>query len=358
MDWERQILDNSVRQYLWVAGIMLLTLVLNRYVSSLVNKLIYLIFRRLYVGDRFKQFEQQVLGSMQWLLMLLVFVFALETLNYPQSWRIQLFGVGLFTILHKIKWAVLLLAVLAVGLNVTKFVLTIWTERARAAHNHGVVQIIPFLGDLIRVLLYLIFFFVLLGGIFNINITSLLAGIGLGGLAIAFAAQESIKDLFGSLTIFFDKPFTVGDVVRVNGVEGTVEAIGFRSTRIRTYDQTFVTVPNKRMLESNVDNLSNRSHRRVRSVLRLSYRTPPDALHAMVTDLRTLFSAHPVLNTMSVSVAVDELTLNGIQLVVTYFVPMMDWDKHMLLKEEINLKLLEVIHRHGGQLMESVGFGN
>ncbi len=358
MDWERQILDNSVRQYLWVAGIMLLTLVLNRYVSSLVNKLIYLVFRRLYAGDRFKQFEQQVLGSMQWLLLLLVFVFALETLNYPQSWRIQLFGLGLFTILHKVKWAVLLLAVLAVGLNVTRFVLSIWTERARAVHNHGVVQIIPFFGDLIRVLLYLIFFFVLLGGIFDINITSLLAGIGLGGLAIAFAAQESIKDLFGSLTIFFDKPFAVGDIVKVDGVEGTVEAIGFRSTRIRTYDQTFVTVPNKRMLESNVDNLSNRAYRRVRSTLRLSYRTPPNVLRAIVADLRNLFNAHSMLNTVPAAVAVDELTVNGIQLVVTYFVPMMDLDKHMQLKEEINLQLLEVIHRHGGQLMESTGVGN
>ena len=91
--------------------------------------------------------------------------------------------------------------------------------------------------------------------IFNIDVTALAAGVGIGGIAIAMASKESLENLLGSFTIFFDKPFLVGDLVTTGNITGTVEKVGFRSTRIRTFDKSIVTVPNKNMISAELDNL-------------------------------------------------------------------------------------------------------
>lgn len=342
MDLDQTFLDNSLRDYLLVGGILLITLLVNRYLSGSINRAIYVVFRRLSDENRFKEFQQYVLRSMEVLLLLLVFVFSVERLHFPQAWNITLFGTDMFHIAHMLKWVVVLTALLQVVLNIIRFVGSVMMERARQHGLKSQEQLIPFFRDLTRVVMFVLYFLVLLGVVFKLNITSVLAGLGIGGLAVAFAAQESIKDLFGSVTIFFDQPFSVGDIVNVNGVEGTVEAIGFRSTRIRTYDQTYVTVPNKRMIETNVDNLSLRTRRRVRTLLRISYGTSPEKLTALVSGLRNYFERHEHFGLSPSFVTVDDLSDNGIVILVIYFIPVLEPDVHPYLKEEVNLKILEL----------------
>lgn len=346
MNLEQTFLDNTLRDYMIVGAVMLATLLVNRFLSGSISRLIYTIFSRLTDENRFKYFQAYVLRSMQWFMLLLILVLAVEKLHFPKAWNISLFNTSLFAVVHMIKWVVVLTALLQVVLNILRYVDSVMTERARQQGLKGQEQLIPFFRDITRVAIYLVYFLVLLGVVFKLNITSVLAGLGIGGLAVAFAAQESIKDLFGSVTIFFDKPFAVGDIVNVNGVEGTVEAIGFRSTRIRTYDQTFVTVPNKRMIETNVDNLSRRERRRVRTLLRLSYQTPPAVLKLLVSDLRRYFESHPHFGQAPSIVTVDDLSDNGIVVVVIYFIPVLQPDVHPVLKEEANLKMLELADAH------------
>ena len=95
---------------------------------------------------------------------------------------------------------------------------------------------------------------IILSNIFDVNVAALAAGLGVGGVAVALASKESLENLLGSFTIFFDKPFTVGDTVTLGGVTGTVEKVGFRSTRIRTFDKSIVTVPNKNIISINIFN--------------------------------------------------------------------------------------------------------
>src|SRR6185295_11619359 len=101
----------------------------------------------------------------------------------------------------------------------------------------------------------------------------LIAGLGIGGLALALAAKETIENLFASFTIFLDKPFTIGDLVQVGSVTGKVESIGFRSTRIRTAEKSFVTVPNKKMVDVELENQSERFERRAYFTIGLTYAT-------------------------------------------------------------------------------------
>ena len=98
-------------------------------------------------------------------------------------------------------------------------------------------QLIPFIIEIGKILIYVLGAFIVMGSIFNVNIAALATGLGIGGIALAMASKESLENLLGSFTIFFDKPFTVGDIVTVGSVTGTVEKVGFRSTRVRTFDK-------------------------------------------------------------------------------------------------------------------------
>ncbi len=112
--------------------------------------------------------------------------------------------------------------------------------------------------------------FFVLGFIFKVNIVALVGGLGIGGLALALASKETVENLFGSFTIFFDKPFTVGDHVKVGNVEGFVEGIGLRSTRIRTLERSLLTIPNKKMIDAELENVTLRSMWRPRSYIGLT----------------------------------------------------------------------------------------
>ncbi|MFO0745915.1 MAG: mechanosensitive ion channel family protein [Myxococcota bacterium] len=134
---------------------------------------------------------------------------------------------------------------------------------------------------------------VFIADVFGISPASLLAGLGIGGLALALAAQDTVKNLFGSLTVILDRPFEIGDDVKIGGdIEGTVEHVGFRSTRIRTYEHTLITVPNGNLISANVDNLGRRNFRRYKAMFQLAMETEPDKVAAFCEGLRELVRHH------------------------------------------------------------------
>jgi MscS family membrane protein len=135
---------------------------------------------------------------------------------------------------------------------------------------------------------------VFIADVFGISPASLLAGLGIGGLALALAAQDTVKNLFGSLTIILDRPFEIGDDVKIGSdIEGTVEHVGFRSTRIRTYEHTLITVPNGNLISANVDNLGKRNFRRYRTILQLGMTTDPALVVTFCEGLKELVKQHP-----------------------------------------------------------------
>ncbi len=135
---------------------------------------------------------------------------------------------------------------------------------AKAAKTESVLddQLVPLLGKTIKWFIWIIGGLLFLQNVLNYNISSLLAGLGIGGLAVAFAAQDTVANIFGAIMIFVDRPFKVGDAVSMEGFEGAVESIGLRSTRIRTWDGTLVTIPNRTVASANINNLAARPMRR------------------------------------------------------------------------------------------------
>ncbi|MCO4745555.1 MAG: mechanosensitive ion channel family protein [Proteobacteria bacterium] len=162
----------------------------------------------------------------------------------------------------------------------------------------------------------------------GVDVFSLVAGLGIGGLAVALAAQDTLANVFGSVTIFADKPFQVGDWVKVGSVEGTVEEVGFRSTRIRTFYNSLVTIPNSAFNSSNVDNMGLRHRRRVKMVLGLTYDTPADKVSAYVEGVRAILATHPYVE-RTYEVHFYNLGGSALEILVYYHLVVPGWTEEL-----------------------------
>ena len=205
----------------------------------------------------------------------------------------------------------------------------------------------PILKDVLKVVLWTIGAFWVLGTVFHVNIPALITGLGIGGVAIALAAKESIENLFGAFTILTDKPFQVGDTIRLGSVEGTVERIGFRSTRLRSLDGSAITIPNKKLVYENLENLTNRYNRKVKLNISLRYGISFSALQVLVKDIRsslqnTLYVTEPI------EVLADGFGENVFQLIISYSLPVPLPQGATLndIKHQINMGVYSVLAKH------------
>jgi len=189
---------------------------------------------------------------------------------------------------------------------------------------------------------------VLLGVVFvlqnmNVDVGSLIAGLGIGGLAFALAAKDTLANLFGSITIFTDRPFQLGDwVIIEGGVEGTVEEIGFRSTRIRAFTNSIITVPNSRMTSAHVENMGARKIRRVKTTLGLTYDTPPDKLQAMVEGIRAIITANPNTWKDSYEVHFRDFGPSSLDIMVYCFLDVPNWHEELVERSRMFLEFLRL----------------
>ena len=192
---------------------------------------------------------------------------------------------------------------------------------------------------------FILGFFIILGKIFEVDVTALATGLGIGGIAIAMASKESLENLLGSFTIFFDRPFTVGDIVTAGSVTGVVEKVGFRSTRIRTFDKSIVTVPNKNMISAELDNLGERPVRRAKFMIGLTYDSTIEQIKAIVTDIQKMIDIHPKTN-QDARVRFQEFGGSSLDIMIIYYVDSPKWDDFIDTKEDINYQIMEIVQKH------------
>lgn len=148
---------------------------------------------------------------------------------------------------------------------------------------------------------------------------SVIAGLGVGGLAVALAAQQTLANLLGSLIIMFEKPFAIGHLIKVNNTEGTVEKVGFRSTQIRTLYDSLVTIPSSQLVNSTIDNMALREYREVKTVLNLTYDTPVDKIEGFVGGIKQILEAHPDTRKDQHQVFLYELGSHSLDVLVKFF---------------------------------------
>jgi MscS family membrane protein len=176
----------------------------------------------------------------------------------------------------------------------------------------------------------------------NIKVTSLLAGLGLGGLAFALAAQDTVKNLFGSLTVLLDRPFQVGDWIVVGSQEGMVEEVGFRSTRIRTFHNSLITMPNSLLIATPVDNMGARMYRRWSTTLSLTYDTPPGKIEAFCEGVRELIRLHPDTRKDYFQVYGREFASASLEVLLYVFFTCPDWGTELQARHRLFLDILRL----------------
>jgi MscS family membrane protein len=181
----------------------------------------------------------------------------------------------------------------------------------------------------------------------GLPVQSFLAGLGIGGLAFALAAQDTIANLFGSFVVVMDQPFKVGDVVKVGANEGKVEDIGLRSTKIRTGARTLIVIPNKSVASEAITNFTRMPQRRVDQTLALTYHTTPEQLEALLEDIRALLRDDPGVHKDTIVVNFSNYGASALDIQLVWFAADPDWVKHMVLRERINLKIMRAVAARG-----------
>ena len=181
----------------------------------------------------------------------------------------------------------------------------------------------------------------------NIDVTGLIAGLGLGGLAFALAAKDMVQNLFGSITVLMDRTFTVGDWIKVGDQEGTVEAMGFRSTRIRTFYNSVVTVPNSQFITANVDNMGERRFRRLSTKFTIAYETPPDRIEAFCEGIREIIRQHPYMRKDYYHVYLNGLGGSALEILIYVFWDTPDWSTELRERHRFLVDCLRLASRLG-----------
>ena len=349
---DHELFGNQLIQYVWVALVILIGGALRRLLSRLLSKVLFRLIKRFTVGVTEQELNELLIQPLSVLMLLATLYLASGLLRYPlpagspadfEPWPLKLllrgFGLGLVL---SITWVVLRLVDFALLVVQRRAALSAATEASRLDH-----QFLPFAKDLLKVFIVVLGVLVALGQVFSVDVTALIGGLGIGGLAVAFAAKESLENLIASFTIFIDRPFAVGDLVKAGEVNGTVEKIGFRSTRLRTAEKSYLTVPNKSMIDKPLDNLSLRTSRRVGFTLTLAHTTSSEQLRGIIEDGEAAIRAHPRI-TQEVQLKFNALTLVGKEVTVEYFVETSSYDEYLDVKEDLNFRLVEVVEQHGG----------
>jgi MscS family membrane protein len=171
---------------------------------------------------------------------------------------------------------------------------------------------------------------------------SIVTGLGIGGAALALAARESLENFFGSIMIMADRPFRVGDWIVIKGNEGTVEDIGFRSTRIRTFYDSVISLPNAMAAKESIDNMGRRQYRRVRTTAQITYDTPPAEIQAFVNGIRQIIADHPHSRKDFFHVALNDFGPHSLDVLINFFLEVPDWGTELIERERILNEILEL----------------
>lgn len=339
----------------------------------------------------FPTFGQQRLGGLYvWQIIgILIFVVAIVVLHALLTWLIQLIITRLEVRFAKIKsqsnvirkiarpLSLLLITLIIIPfepmlqlpVNISRYVVLIiqaltplfltmavyravdilgeyMVEVADRTENKLDDQLVPLVRKALKIFIVIIGALVVLQSL-DFNITALLAGISIGGIALALAAQDTLKNLFGSLMIFLDRPFQIGDWINFSGVDGTVEEVGFRSTRVRTFANSLVYVPNGKLADMTIDNFGLREYRRFSTKIALTYDTPTVLIQQFVDGLREIVENHPNTRKDYYEIHMNNMNSHSLDVLFYIFFAVPSWSAELKARHEVILAIIELAENLG-----------
>ncbi|MDP3466923.1 MAG: mechanosensitive ion channel family protein [Daejeonella sp.] len=354
---EQIFFGNSLRNYLYFSAILLLGLLLKRVFSKLLNRLMFMLFKRLEPNTEPKVFIEMLLKPVEVLIILVIIYLSINQLDYPLNEVIfrrtnlinnvaTLYELKFVQVVDKLFLLLFVISAFWILLRIIDFIANVYKYKASLTLSKSDDQMVPFIKELSKIVTVIFAFFVVLGSVFNLNVATIIAGLGIGGIAVALAAQDSLQNLLGSFTIFADKPFVVGDLIRIENYEGTVEKVGFRSTIIRTLDKTLVIIPNKKMVDSPLENLSLRNLRRMKFNIGLRYDTSVEVMKKISDEVQQIVNDHPATSDDTL-VTFDSFGESSLNIQVLYFIQIVDYNEYMRIRQDLNYKIMVIVAENG-----------
>jgi MscS family membrane protein len=325
-----------------VAGTILLVLFLKRYLSRYIAGLLFRIVRKIAKGIDKPSFVNLVVSPLETFLLLVVSIISLDKLNFPAALNIKVYKVSLHNLIDGIAIIVVIITFIWLLLRIIDFIAMILHQKAEQAHDQQDNQLVVFFKDFFKVMFVIVGFLMVLKFAFSYPITNLITALSIGGAAIALSTRESLENLIASFIIFIDKPFMVGDVVKVQTITGTVEKIGLRSTRIRTDQKTYVTMPNKQMVDSVMDNLSLRTQRRGFMQLELSADTSKETVQQLVLGIQHLLQLRKD-QIESSSVFLSDIIKNSFVVQLEFFTAPIPIGDFNAIRQDLYLSVIEMM---------------
>jgi len=342
--FNRVILDNTIGQYIIVFVLIGLAYILKKYVGRFASKVIFLVMNLIGRKIDEKAFIALVLRPVQIFLFWLITISAVYSLNFPKLFYFTFLKTNTHRLLNIFASAALVITFFWVLMRIIDYLALVMERRANLTTDQSDNQLVVFFKDFLKVIVAIAGFLAVLKFALLIDITKILAGLSIVAAALALSARESLENLIASFIIFFDKPFATGDLLRVQNVTGTVEKIGLRSTRIRTTDKTYVSVPNKQMVDTIVDNWSLRTQRKVELRLSVGLSTRSSQIQQFIDGLHQLLNHEKIENKV---IFLSDIQQNAFLIYVDYFTAPIAIEDFNKIREQVNLGIIMLTEKLG-----------
>ncbi len=355
IDWrffDRVYMGEKVSNYLWCVGIITATLLLKGPVAALLTRISTSLTARISYLQHKVTIREMLFKPIERLVQTVLYYVALNQLDSLLD-KIAIhhtiggnakINVRLGDIVDHIFYFLFILFFTKVVTSFVDFIYYLRMNKAQTEKNHSRIQLLPLIKEMTKLITWILSGFWILGSVFHVNVPALITGLGIGGVAIALAGKETVENFFAAFTILSDKPFQTGEVIRLGDIEGTVERIGFRSTRLRNVDGSAYIIPNQNLVSQNLINLSARDTRGMKVVANIKYGISHEALTQLIVKLKEAVIAIPPVKE-PVEINIEAFDKETFQLVISYQLPhpLPDNATLIALKRDVNMKVFEVI---------------
>ncbi len=331
--------ESSWLRWAVAAAVLFIAVVAHRYVIRLLHHLTQSLAKRTQttLDDTLLEAAEKPLG---WFILLLGIWASVMVINPPSD------VLPIMTIVERLGR---IISIVLIGWFIWRLVdgISVYAmSQAEKTESPLDDQLVPFITKTLKLFLVVTGVLVVAQNM-GYSISGLVASLGIGGIAIAMAAKDTIANLFGSVMLLIDRPFTVGDWIKTSEFEGVVEEIGFRSTRIRTFAKTLVNVPNSILANMVIDNIDARSKRRIKMRIGITYATSTEKMQQAIAGIEKILREHEGVDQDYSLVKFDEFEESALSIFLYYFSRSKVWDEYLQVRQEVNLQIMALLESLG-----------
>lgn len=328
-----KVLGLYMYQYVAIFFLALLSAIIYRLFAFFTEKVIRGVLVRMgYKGDTSRRYLWVIARPASVFIIVLLLILFTPALQLPPTYA---------------KYVILILRVLLplfgtiIAFRMVNIVSVFLGRVAQKTESTLDDQLVPLLRKTLKMFVIIIGTLFILDNL-NVPILPLLTGLSIGGLAFALAAQDTLKNFFGSIMIFIDRPFQVGDWITTNDIDGTVEEVGFRSSRIRTFRNSLIYIPNGKLADNTIDNHGLRKSRRFYTQISINYDTPPELIDIFVNGLRGIVEKHPDTVKNNYHVYFNDMASSSLNIMFYIFFEVPSWKEELRARHEVLMEIIKL----------------